>query len=197
MKQGPLSPSRAGVLLLDSQLRLVHFNAESASILGYPSEHEEVFSLDAVQPALQGLLRSPSIPAPPDGFISGRRQYVCRAFLLDSPNRSGRHGPSVLVILERAVRTPQINVARWSEEHELTTRERETVEHLVKGLSSKEIAGKMSISPSTVKSFLRLIMVKVGAATRAEIIAKVHGELGDGAPSARDAEPLERVSRRR
>ena len=179
-RQGPLSPSRAGVLLLDSQLRLVHFNAESASILGYPRQLENVSSLDAVQPAIQGLLRGPSTPAPPDGFISGRRQYGCRAFLLDSANRSNSHDqPTFLVILERVVRVPQIDVLRWSEQYQLTMRERETVEHLLKGLSSREIASRMSISPSTVKTFLKLVMVKVGASNRAGIVAKVHEELSE------------------
>jgi DNA-binding CsgD family transcriptional regulator len=168
------------VLLLDSQLRLLQFNAESACVLGYPSQLETVTSLDAVQPAIRGLLQSPSTPAPPDGFMSGRRQYVCRAFLLDSANRSnGGHQPTFVVILERAVRAPQIDVSRWSEQYQLTMRERETVEHLLKGLSSREIASSMSISPSTVKSFLKLVMVKVGASNRAGIVAKVHEELSE------------------
>lgn len=198
MKPGPLSPSRVGILLLDSQLQLVHCNAESVSILGYPRQLENLPSLDAVKPAIDGLLRSPSIPAPPDGFISGRRQYLCRAFLLDSANgTTNGHPPKFVVILERAVRAPQIDVARWSELYQLTARERETVVHLLKGLSTREIAGKMSISPSTVKSFLKLVMVKVGAATRTGIIAKVHAELNDVAHFARDAELTERVGRRR
>src|SRR4029077_2335102 len=161
-------------------LRLVHFNAESVAILGYPRQLDNVSSLDAVQPAIQRVLRGPSPPAPPEGLVSGRRQYVCRAFLLASANPSNsRDQPTFLVILERAVRAPQIDVSRWSEQYQLTMRERETVEHLLKGLSSREIASRMSISPSTVKSFLKLVMVKVGAANRAGIVAKVHDELSE------------------
>jgi DNA-binding CsgD family transcriptional regulator len=174
MRQGPKSPSRVGVLLLDSQLRPVHFNAESASILSYPKKLRDFPSLDAVMPAINGQLGNPSIPASPDGFTSGRREYICRAFLLDSANRAtSRVGPRFVVILERIPRPPQIDLSKWSEQYQLTTRERETVEHVLKGLSNKEIASKMSISPSTVKSFLKLIMVKVGASNRAGIIAKM------------------------
>ena len=37
---------------------------------------------------------------------------------------------------------------------------------LLRGLTSKEIADEMRISPSTVKSFLKLVMTKVGATSR-------------------------------
>ena len=184
MKQGPSKPSRVGVLLLDLQLRPIHFNAESASILAYPKPPKGVPSLDSVLPVINGQLRGPSNPAP-DGFTSGRRRYICRAFLLDSANRAGsRVQPRFVVTLERVRRAPQVDVSQWSEQNQLTTRERETVEHVLQGLSTKEIAMKMSISPSTVKSFLKLIMVKVGASSRAGIIAKVQqGEGRDGAKS--------------
>ena len=174
MTQGPLSPSRVGVLLLDSQLRPVHFNAESANILGYPRPSQETLLLDAVLPAINRQLRSNSSSAQRDEFRSGRRQYICRAFILDSTNKPGnRVQPKFVVILERPVRAPHLNISRLSEQYQLTTRERETVEHVLKGLSNKEIASKMSISPSTVKSFLKLVMVKMGASNRVGIIAKM------------------------
>jgi DNA-binding CsgD family transcriptional regulator len=192
MRLGSLSPARVGVLLLDSQLRAVQFNAESASILDYPRRLRGIPSLDAVLPAINGQLESPSSPAPPDGFTSGRRRYFCRAFPLDSANVAGsRVRPKFVVILERVLCAPQVDVSRWSEQYQLTARERETVEHLLKGLSSKEIARQMSISPSTVKSFLKLVMVKTGASTRAGIIAKIQtpiSELVTAGPRASRAE---------
>ncbi len=42
----------------------------------------------------------------------------------------------------------------------LTNREREAVGFLVQGMTSKEIAQQMGISPNTVTSFLRLVMTK-------------------------------------
>ena len=42
----------------------------------------------------------------------------------------------------------------------LTRREQETVELLTLGLTSKEIASRMNISPNTVKAFFRLIFGK-------------------------------------
>jgi DNA-binding CsgD family transcriptional regulator len=55
----------------------------------------------------------------------------------------------------------------------LTAREEETVQLLVEGLTSKEIATRMKISPNTVKGFIRLIMVKMNVFTRSGIIGKI------------------------
>jgi DNA-binding NarL/FixJ family response regulator len=44
---------------------------------------------------------------------------------------------------------------------------------LLQGLSDKEIAERMKVSPNTVKAFLRLIMLKMEVTSRAEIVAKI------------------------
>jgi two-component system nitrate/nitrite response regulator NarL len=62
-----------------------------------------------------------------------------------------------------------------AEQFRLSQRERETVEYLLHGLTSKEIATRMNISPNTVKVFVRLIMVKMGASTRSGIVGKIFG----------------------
>ena len=62
-----------------------------------------------------------------------------------------------------------------AKQFDLTDRERETVELLLQGLTSKEIAIRMGISPNTVKAFLRLVMVKMGVSTRSGIVGRVSG----------------------
>jgi len=59
-----------------------------------------------------------------------------------------------------------------AEKFNLTEREYEAVRHLALGLTSKEIAVRMGISPNTVKAFLRLAMIKTGVTTRSGIIGK-------------------------
>ena len=54
----------------------------------------------------------------------------------------------------------------------LTPREQETLQHLMQGLTNKEIGQRMHISPNTVKAFLKLIMMKMGVSTRSGIIGK-------------------------
>jgi DNA-binding CsgD family transcriptional regulator len=61
------------------------------------------------------------------------------------------------------------------EQFNLTPRELETVRFLVEGLTSKEIAERMNISPNTVKAFLRIVMVKMGVSTRSGVVGKVVG----------------------
>lgn len=57
----------------------------------------------------------------------------------------------------------------------LTAREQEIITCLLEGLTSKEIVQRMDISPSTVKAFIRLVMVKMGVSTRSGIIGKIVG----------------------
>ena len=60
-----------------------------------------------------------------------------------------------------------------SQQFRLTRREREAIAYLLEGLSSKEIANRMTVSANTVKAVLRLIMVKMGVSSRLEIVAKI------------------------
>jgi DNA-binding CsgD family transcriptional regulator len=69
-------------------------------------------------------------------------------------------------------------LAQIGQDFELTQREKETVELLIQGLTSKEIAARMEISPNTVKAFLRIVMVKMGVSTRSGILGKVIGPGG-------------------
>jgi DNA-binding CsgD family transcriptional regulator len=64
-------------------------------------------------------------------------------------------------------------IAEISERFGLTARERETVQFLREGFTSKEIAQRMNISPNTVKAFIRLVMVKMGASTRSGIVGMI------------------------
>jgi two-component system nitrate/nitrite response regulator NarL len=64
-------------------------------------------------------------------------------------------------------------LSQVSQQFNLTQRERESLEYLLQGLSSKEIANRMNISPNTVKAFLRLIMIKTGVSSRSAVVGKV------------------------
>jgi len=55
----------------------------------------------------------------------------------------------------------------------LTDREHEVLKEIAAGLTSKEVAQRMNISPNTVKVFLRMIMMKMGVSTRSGVIAKL------------------------
>ena len=62
----------------------------------------------------------------------------------------------------------------------LTPREREVVRRVALGRSTPQIASDLSLSPATIRSHVRNAMVKVGAHTRAQLVALVLGDgLGD------------------
>ncbi len=58
----------------------------------------------------------------------------------------------------------------------LTPREREVVQRVALGRSTPQIAVDLNLSPATVRSHVRNAMVKVGAHTRAQLVALVLGE---------------------
>lgn len=58
----------------------------------------------------------------------------------------------------------------------LTPREREVVRRVALGRSTPQIAADLNLSPATVRSHVRNAMVKVGAHTRAQLVALVMGE---------------------
>jgi DNA-binding CsgD family transcriptional regulator len=159
--------------LLNSHFQPVHYNAEAASILGYPKKTRSAPSLDPVfTPSQLTSLNKPVVPIVL-GFTSGRRRYVCRAFQLDGRNGTdSRVQPRLVLMLERETRQPG-DIAQLSEEFQLTNRESETVKLLLQGLTSKEIAVEMCISPNTVKAFLKLAMAKVGASNRTALVARL------------------------
>ena len=167
-------PTGVGLILLDAQLRPVQYNAEAASILGFPQKAQPVHSLASIfashvpPPDLSDLASASGIE-----FMSGRRRYVCRIFLFDfSRGSKSDHEPRVMVVLERRGKS-EVDLDQWSQAMHLTSREREAVELLLKGMTSREIAREMGISINTVTSFLSLVMAKVGASTRTDLLVKI------------------------
>ena len=174
-KKVPPSRSAAGFLLMDSSLNPISFNAEAIQILGYPDKmgkpkRTEIFLAEKIRSTLLTGRPLGSVPFVTE-FQSGRRHYFCRAFLVDAQANDPAH-PSIAVLLERGP-FGLIPLSQVSQQFNLTQREEETLAYLVQGLSSKEIANRMSVSPNTVKAFLRLIMIKTGVSSRSAIVGKI------------------------
>ena len=171
----PPPRSAVGFLLLDSSLRPLSFNAEAIQVLSYPDKLAEVRRPDVFLAGKihSSLMTQPSSRESPfvTQFRSGRRRYLCRVMFVDW-NANGHPHPSMAVLLERAP-SGLIPVALVSEHFNLTRRERDVLEYLLHGLSTKEIANRMGVSPNTVKAFLRLIMSKTGASSRSAIMSKI------------------------
>jgi len=54
--------------------------------------------------------------------------------------------------------------------HDLTEREREVLTLMIEGLNNTQIAGRLTVSPSTIKSHVSNILSKLGVASRTEAV---------------------------
>jgi len=172
-----MAPSNSGFLLLDAELNLIASNDPALQILCFPSEasrikQPKVLLADRVRTTLldrQHRDRKVFVRE----VQSGKRRYICKAFQVNANGSLGPQ-PAFAVLLERVV-SGSMSPSEMAERFGLTQRECETVEYLCQGLTSKEIATRMKISPNTVKAFLRLVMVKMKVSTRSGIAGKITG----------------------
>jgi len=174
-EEGPAPAYLDGVILLDSRLRILAFD-EGAAIILQDSLHAEN-GTDWTRRVPQGI-----VDVLKQGHISSSRPrkvrlqlpsggYVCRIHAARSCLTSV---PGVLTVLHLA-RELSVDeaISLISSEYRLTGRERQAVRGVVSGLSSKEVAEQMRISPNTVKAFLRLAMGRMGVSSRTGLIAKL------------------------
>lgn len=171
--------SQNGFLLLDKSLALVALNQEGIKILSYPNLPQRIkrldqFLADRVRVELVSRQSSNGLDFVKE-FKSGKRRYFCRSFQLETNIKTT---PVLTALLLERGCSGIMAVTQIGQDFALTGRERETVQLLVQGLTSKEIALRMKISPNTVKAFLRIVMVKMGVSTRSGILGKVIGPSG-------------------
>jgi DNA-binding CsgD family transcriptional regulator len=172
MREG-VSPE--GFLLFDPVMNPVFVNHAAAEILLYPQKVETQIKLNS---ALTSEIRDKLLSAQFSGspvlvsrFHSGKRLYQCRALRVNAI-AGGDSQSSLAVFLERGS-SGSIPLAQVAEKFKLTAREQEVLQCLSEGgLTTKEIAVRIGISPNTVKAFLRLIMLKMGVTTRSGILGK-------------------------
>ena len=173
-----------GFLLIDSFERPIYSNAEALRILLYPAKPGDDSSLEPLLGnKIRAMLPQRNGASQPDFhtvFLSGKRHYLCQAFHFGTPSTASAQGNTALV-LERIVQR-RLDTSAIAQQFALTPREQETTELLMLGLSSKEIASRMSISPNTVKAFLRLIMVKMGVTSRSGVVGKILAHAVGGGP---------------
>jgi DNA-binding CsgD family transcriptional regulator len=165
-------------MLVDAGFRVVASNPEVLQILTFPERPEQVHDLDTW---VGNKLRSKLAPRQSSSGIAGevrsaRRTYLCRSFLLEPvvnrKDTSAHSGGLQIIMIERKSHEAT-SILEVSQRFGLTCRERETVQFLLQGFTSKEIAQRMSISANTVKAFIRLVMAKMDVSTRSGILGKV------------------------
>ncbi len=162
-----------GLIVLNSSFEPLAANREAVRILAFPTTPEGIRRVDTF---LSDKLRTDLIDRKGREasfvwkFRSGKRRYTCSAFRLEG--RENSHGAEMVLLLQRPVQNFIDRSSFWTE-YALTPRERQSVELLVQGLTTKEIAARMKITSSTVHAYMRLVMSKVGTNSRAGIVGKV------------------------
>ncbi len=194
------APARPGLIVVNAALSVVASNAEALQILTFPDRPEKIHHLDTwlANKVRSNLVEKQSPSRVAGEFHSAKRTYLCRSFALDlaGNHKTGNHGNGagqtggLLVVMLERKSNEAVTIAEISQRFGLTAREQETVQFLLEGFTSKEIAQRMKISPNTVKAFVRLVMVKMGVSTRSGIIGKMVGprvglESGAGSGSSR------------
>ena len=92
------------------------------------------------------------------------------------PHPRGIEASRVLLLLQEIRRRQEFSLGLARERFQLTVRETEVIEHLMKGWTNKEIANAIAISEQTVKEHIKHIMDKTRTSTRTGILAQIlHG----------------------
>jgi DNA-binding CsgD family transcriptional regulator len=179
------APARPGLIVVDASMSVVASNAEALQILTFPDRPDKIHQLDTwlANKIRFNLVERQSPPRIVGEFHSAKRTYLCRSFPLDlagdhkkTDHRNGSdHAEGLLIVMLERKSNEAVTIAEITARFGLTAREQETVQFLLEGFTSKEIAQRMKISPNTVKAFIRLVMVKMSVSTRSGIIGKIVG----------------------
>ncbi len=181
-------PPASGLLLTDSSLKPLYANKEAVRVLIYPKDPGKISNVDRiVEEKAHSLIASLRTDSPSSSlfreFVSGRRVYHCRAVTMDpDPHRPLQ--PALALLLERR-QAGCVNFAPIGDHYRLAPREREALGWLALGLTGKEIAARMKISPNTVKTLLHLVMIKMDVSTRTAVMAKLIASPGEDVRTAR------------
>ena len=175
--------SRNAMVLLDEQRRHLEVNGAYLKLVGYPRTRligRPVWELVSGGPQLNEREWRATIA---QGEFSGEASLV-RAD--GTPVTVQYAGHTEVITGERRVLFVALSTSRWGRHSRrnadraapetLSPREREIVRLVAAGETGPEIAEQLHISHATVRTHVRNAMAKVGARSRAHLVAKARGE---------------------
>ena len=175
-----------GFLILSSSLNLLYSNEQSWKLCGLINRIQEGKSAHGVLPQavlnvctqIAALLQPANVKNADDLqiklVVADRRTeiLIIAVGLLDAndPDRW-----EILVLLKEILPSPVLR--RATKRFHFTDREAGVVQHLLKGMTNKEIANEMDVTEQTVKEHIKSVMKKTRTFTRTATVLAVSGAL--------------------
>jgi DNA-binding CsgD family transcriptional regulator len=164
-----------GIIQTDDSLRLIASDSRAAAILNDVREHE---GADGLRLGIPREISDALLGRTPEdwagirvGFFGRRHSYHCTIYQVES--RNGVPKQKVIMFHLQRDASPNGAILQIVSRCGLTPREEAVLRGISIGLTTKEIAQRLNISPNTVKTYLRAIMLKLGVTTRAAIVGKL------------------------
>jgi two-component system, NarL family, response regulator LiaR len=132
--------------------RLIRKQSDSVQVIALTSFKEEILVQSALQAGAIGYLLKD---------ISA--EELARAIRAAHAGRATLSPDVAEVIVQAAAKPPKPGF-------DLTDREREVLSLMIEGLNNTQIAGRLEVSPSTIKSHVSNILSKLGVASRTEAV---------------------------
>ena len=170
----------SGLIVVDSAYSVLTLDRGAAAILNYYRHRrwEPIYTID--QQTIDVVHRMSDLASADHVLRIDLEEFICRLYVLDTCD-AWVSQPLLALLLERHRRTRIID--EFAAHHHLTEREQQALKGLSMGLSTKVIAATMNIKPSTLRSFLRLIKIKMGAPTTSELMIRLLQSEAAGPPS--------------
>jgi DNA-binding CsgD family transcriptional regulator len=166
---------QAAVVLLNSSYTPLYVSTEAARILFYPKQPPPIATAAA---AISGAVRrliaggSPQGESGRFGYMNcGERSYLWNVTRCDE--WTSNETPWNYVLMLRRAELPEAKIKTICQQFHLSPRQEQTLAYLFQGLTSKEIAGFLDLSPHTVKIHIRALMTKLQVTTRTALVGRV------------------------
>jgi DNA-binding NarL/FixJ family response regulator len=166
---------QAAVVMLNSEYVPLYVSTEAARILLHPKQSPPMASAaKAIAGAVRDLIAggSPQGDSGRFGYLNtGGRSYLWNITRCDE--WTAHETPWNYVLMLRRAELPEAKIKTICQQFHLSPRQEETLTYLFQGLTSKEIAGFLNLSPHTVKIHIRALMTKLQVTTRTALVGRV------------------------
>jgi DNA-binding CsgD family transcriptional regulator len=189
-----------GFLILSSSLKLLYRDEQSWKLCGLINRMHEGKAATGVIPQavlkvcaeVVRLLRSSKIMASDDlqvRYVIADRRTEILVLAIGLPDAQDPDRSEILVLLEEISRPSEPLLRSAKKRFHLTDREVNVIQHLLRGMTNKEIANEMDVTEQTIKEHIKNVMKKTKTMTRTAILLAVSGIILPPDSAAENASP--------